>query len=99
MSDIEHCSFLSEPTMQTTFRMDGLTGIERPVKPWMKVAPTIITIGIIAAFAVHGRIAQPAGYNDFADHSALSGIPHAGDVLSNIGFAVVAIWGWLALPQ
>ncbi|MBR0895432.1 hypothetical protein JQ616_10780 [Bradyrhizobium tropiciagri] len=83
--------------MQTTFRMDGLTGSDRPVKPWMKYTPTLITLGIIAAFAVHGRIAQPAHYNDFADHSALFGIPHAGDVLSNAGFALVAIWGWLAL--
>lgn len=83
--------------MRTTFRIDGLTGSERPVKPWMKVAPTLITIGIIAAFAAHGRIGQPAGYNDFADHSALSGIPHAADVLSNAGFALVAIWGWLRL--
>ncbi|HEX7920810.1 MAG TPA: hypothetical protein VF583_07645 [Bradyrhizobium sp.] len=49
------------------------------------------------AFAVHGRIAQPADYNDFADHSTVSGIPHAADVLSNAGFALVAIWGWLAL--
>ncbi|MCA1400566.1 hypothetical protein [Bradyrhizobium sp. BRP56] len=83
--------------MQTTFRIDGLTGSERPVKRWIKHAPTIITVGIIAAFAAHGRIAQPASYNDFADHSAIFGIPHAADVLSNAGFALVAIWGWLAL--
>ncbi len=83
--------------MQATFRMDELTGSDRPVKPWMKAAPAIITIGIIAAFAAHGRIAQPVQYNDFADHSALPGIPHAGDVLSNAGFALVAIWGWLVL--
>jgi hypothetical protein len=43
--------------MQTTFRMDGLTVSERPVKPWMKYTPAIITIGIVAAFALHGRIA------------------------------------------
>lgn len=83
--------------MQTTFRIDGLTRSDRPVKPWMKYIPALTTIGIIAAFAIHGRIAQPAHYNDFADHSALFGIPHAGDVLSNAGFALVAIWGWLAL--
>lgn len=83
--------------MQATFRMAELTAPERPVKPWMKAAPAVITIGIVAAFALHGRIAQPAHYNDFADHSALFGIPHAGDVVSNAGFALVAIWGWLAL--
>ena len=83
--------------MQTSFPMDGLTRSDPPAKPWIKHSPTIITIGVIAAFAVHGRIAQPAHYNDFADHSALLGIPHAADVLSNAGFALVAIWGWLAL--
>jgi hypothetical protein len=68
-----------------------------PAAPWIRHAPTIITVGLIAILALHGRIAQPAHYHNFADQSALLGIPHAGDVLSNAGFAVVAIWGWLAL--
>ena len=42
----------------------------------------------------HGIIVQPAGYHDFADHSALAGLPHAADVLSNLGFALVGLWGW-----
>ena len=46
---------------------------------------------------MHGPIAQPAHYNDFADQSVLFGIPHAGDVLSNIGFGIVAMWGWILL--
>ena len=83
--------------MQTTFRMDGSPGSDRPVKPWIKSAPTIITVAAIVILAVHGPIAQPADYHDFADHSAVFGIPHAADVLSNAGFALVAIWGWLAL--
>ena len=69
----------------------------RPMAPWIKHSPTIITVGLIALLALHGRIAQPANYHDFADHSAVSGIPHAADVLSNLGFALVAIWGWLTL--
>lgn len=69
----------------------------RPMAPWIKHSPTIITLGLIALLALHGRIAQPANYHDFADHSAVSGIPHAADVLSNLGFALVAIWGWLTL--
>jgi hypothetical protein len=64
---------------------------------WIRHAPTIITVGMIALLALHGRIAQPARYHDFADHSVTSGIPHAADVLSNAGFALVAIWGWLTL--
>ena len=57
----------------------------------------ILTVGITVILALHGRIAQPAHYNEFADQSVVSGIPHAADVLSNIGFALVAIWGWLTL--
>ncbi|HEX7790271.1 MAG TPA: hypothetical protein VF467_07050, partial [Afipia sp.] len=68
-----------------------------PAAPWIRHAPTIITISLIALLALHGRIAQPAHYHDFADHSVASGIPHAADVLSNAGFALVAIWGWLTL--
>jgi hypothetical protein len=68
-----------------------------PMAPWIKHAPTIITVGMIVILLVHGRIAQPAHYHDFADQSAVSGIPHAADVFSSAGFALVAIWGWLTL--
>ena len=69
----------------------------RPVKPLIKYAPMIVTVGIAAILALHGRIAQPLHYNEFADGSAVFGIHHAADVLSNAGFALVAIWGWLTL--
>src|SRR5262245_42283058 len=77
--------------------LDVSAGSKRPGKSWIKHAPTIITVGAIVLLALHGRVAQPAHYHDFADHSAAFGIPHAADVLSNLGFALVAIWGWLAL--
>ena len=62
-------------------------GLRQPVKPWIKHAPTIITLAMIAAMAVHGRIPDPAHYHAFADQSAAFGIPHAADVSSNLGFA------------
>jgi hypothetical protein len=65
--------------------------------PWIRHVPAIITVGMIVILALHGPIAQPAHYHDFADQSVASGIPHAADVLSNAGFALVAIWGWLKL--
>ena len=65
--------------------------------PIARHLPTIVVVGTIAILAVHGRIAQPAHYHEFADRSVISGIHHAADVLSNTGFAVVAIWGWLTL--
>jgi hypothetical protein len=90
-------NYVMEPEMQTSSCLDASIGSGEPVKPWIKHAPTIITVGIIAAMAMHGRIAQPVHYHEFADHSVVSGIHHAADVFSNAGFALVAIWGWLTL--
>ena len=42
---------------------------------------------------VHGPILQFADYHAFADERAWLGVPRAGDVLSNVGFAIVGIWG------
>src|SRR5258708_1702252 len=57
----------------------------------------MLTIAGGVLLLAHGPIAQPARYNDFADQSVLFGVPHAGDVLSNLGFALAALWGWVRL--
>jgi len=38
-------------------------------------------------------IAQPLSYHDFADQRAWLGIPNFGDVVSNVPFAIVGLWG------
>jgi hypothetical protein len=83
--------------MQPAPGMDVAIGQGHPMARWIKHAPTIITVGMIVILALHGRIAQPAHYNEFADQSGAFGIPHMADVFSNAGFALVAIWGWLTL--
>ncbi len=61
--------------------------------------PTLFTLAICAAFLLHGPIAQFADYHQFADQTRIAGIAHAGDVLSNLGFALVAVWGvWRLRP-
>ena len=42
------------------------------------------------------RIPQPAEYHNFADHRGWLGIPNFGDVVSNVGFAIVGILGLYA---
>src|SRR5882757_7365183 len=86
-----------EPKMQTSSSLDASIGPGQPVKPWIKHAPMIITVGITGILALHGPIAQPLHYNEFADGSAVFGIHHAAAVFSNAGFALVAIWGWMTL--
>ncbi|MBI2305782.1 MAG: hypothetical protein HYU78_00635 [Rhodocyclales bacterium] len=59
--------------------------------------PLIVTLAAVAAMLAYGPIAQPARYHDFAAVTAWFGLPHAADVLSNLGFALVGVWGWLRL--
>ena len=63
---------------------------------WHSV-PVIVTTLICGLLMIHGPIAQFNDYHNFADQSISLGIPHAADVLSNIGFAVVAMFGMVRL--
>jgi hypothetical protein len=61
----------------------------------------LILIGLAIALAVVGLllppIPQPLSYHDFADHRAWLGIPNFGDVVSNVPFAIVGVWGLIFL--
>lgn len=67
------------------------------MKRWLVHLPLVVTISLGALLLAHGPIPQLAHYNEFADQSVLLGVPHAADVLSNLGFAAVAVWGLLRL--
>ncbi len=60
---------------------------------FLRWLPSIVTVGAALALAAYGPIAQFANYHDFADQRTVLGVPHAFDVLSNVGFAIVALWG------
>jgi hypothetical protein len=64
------------------------------MKRWI---PTAVLLAMAAAMLAHGPIAQLAHYHEFADTRGVLGIPNAGDVLSNAGFALVGLWGLAAL--
>jgi hypothetical protein len=42
-------------------------------------------------------IPQPLSYHNFADHRGWLGIPNFGDVVSNVPFAIVGMWGLIVL--
>jgi hypothetical protein len=54
-----------------------------------------IAIAIIALLLP--PIPQPLSYHNFADHREWLGIPNFGDVVSNVPFAIVGIWGLIVL--
>ncbi len=61
--------------------------------------PHFLTASIIILMLLHGPIVQPEDYHCFADTRALAILPNALDVLSNIGFALAGVWGWLSLRK
>ena len=61
--------------------------------PWRAGALLLVILALIALTALHAPIPQPPAYHDFADHRTIGGIPNAWNVLSNLPFAVVGVWG------
>jgi hypothetical protein len=59
--------------------------------------PLLVTVVLCGLLLAHGPIAQMPRYHAFADQSVVLGVPHGADVLSNLGFALVAAWGLLRL--
>lgn len=62
------------------------------------IAP-YVGLALILALTMFGPIAQLTDYHGFADQRYLFGIANAGDVLSNLGFLLVAAYGFMTLRR
>lgn len=58
-----------------------------------------VVVAVVIALFSYGRIPQIAGYNDFADTRFWWGLPNAQNVLSNLPFFLVGLWGLCRLPR
>lgn len=54
---------------------------------------------LIAVLYSRLPVKERAGYYEFADQTQWLGIPHSIDVVSNIAFAIVGVWGLLKLKR
>ena len=61
--------------------------------------PGLVTLLLFAAMLVNGPVAQLVDYHRFADQRFALGLPHALDVLSNLGFLLVGGYGMMRLKQ
>jgi hypothetical protein len=59
----------------------------------------VLTAAVAVAFSLLPRIPQPLSYHLFADRRSFLGIPNFGDVVSNVPFGVIGIWGLLFLVR
>ena len=64
------------------------------VPRWLPPALMVTAAIGVLAFA---PIAQTPNYHDFADKRALLGVPNSLDVLSNVPFLIVGLWGLWAM--
>lgn len=56
-------------------------------------------VAVVIALFAQARIPQIAGYTDFADTRSWWGVPNAQNVLSNLPFLLVGLWGLWRLPR
>ncbi|MGO9087085.1 MAG: hypothetical protein ACLQBK_17840 [Candidatus Sulfotelmatobacter sp.] len=66
-----------------------------PSKAPVPLIAVAIVIAIIAFLLP--PIPQPQAYHNFADHRSWLGVPNFGDVVSNLPFAIVGVWGLIFL--
>jgi hypothetical protein len=68
--------------------------ISRSKAPLVLIVPAVVIV--IISFLVP-PIPQPLAYHNFADHRPWLGIPNFGDVVSNLPFAIVGLWGLIVM--
>src|SRR5262249_35775470 len=57
------------------------------------VALILLTVVFVVVCCLLPPIPQPQSYHLFADRMSFFGIPNFGDVLSNLPFAAIGVWG------
>jgi hypothetical protein len=69
--------------------------LQQPRALWLLLATLLIGVALLAA----GPIVQPPHYLPFADGRPMWGLPNAADVLSNLPFLLVGLWGLARWPR
>ena len=89
---------LSESQIELTMHLFLNTDpARRRIAPGFWLALVALIAG--AALWWHGPIAQWASYHDFADARSWWAIPNAANVLSNLPFGVIGVWGFWRLGR
>mgnify|MGYP000426183297 CR=1 FL=1 len=66
----------------------------KPKQTFLAACAAMMALSLLAIVACGGpHMAQYAHYHGFADQRTAWGVPCAGDVLSNLPFAAMGVWG------
>ncbi len=78
-------------------RFETASSDSRKGRRWRIALLIAISVPLLTVVALSPPIPQPAAYHDFADQRQIAGIPHFWNVISNLPFAIVGLFGcvWL----
>lgn len=76
--------------------MDTAPDTQRAWKRWVLIGAGVL---VLAGLVLGPRIPQFADYNHFADTRTIWNIPNFWNVVSNVPFLIVGLWGLLALGR
>ncbi len=66
---------------------------------WRLTLLVAVTVAVITGVVSLDPIPQDPNYHGFADKRGLAGVPNFLDVVSNLPFLIVALFGWRALSR
>ena len=75
--------------------MVRICAVKRRVRVVLVLLPILVAV---PALWLYGPITQDPAYHDFADQRTVAGIPHFGDVITNLALVIVGVWGLLRRP-
>jgi hypothetical protein len=70
--------------------------MNKRVKVWILVGVAVVTVGVVFCLK---RVAQDPAFHRFADTRAWMGIPNGWNVMGNVCFLLVGVWGWMELGR
>ena len=70
--------------------------MNRGTRIFLAILPTLVAVPVLLWV---GPIPQDPAYHAFADQRIVMGIPHFGDVVTNVAFVIVGIWGLSVRPS
>ena len=90
---IPHCPHAAQRTLrrQTTHRSQPAALTDGAAWARWAGGTALVTMAALAASLALPATALPAAYHAFADQRTWLGLPHVGDVLSNLAFALMAL--------
>lgn len=70
--------------------------MNKQLKVWVLAGVAVVTAGVVICLR---PVPQDRAYHRFADDRSWLGVPNFWNVMGNVCFLLVGVWGWMELSQ